>query len=323
MFPGPTFRSQQIMGRQGIYQPTAALELLAPAKLNLYLEVLGRRPDGFHELETLMVPVGVYDQLRWLPAANPEEGVSLSIRTAWQRHVASSAALSAGPENLVLRAAQLLAEKANLQPHGKFELYKRIPLQAGMGGGSSDAAAALLLANVAWGLHYGREELLPLAAQLGSDVPFFLSEGAAVCRGRGELVEPVRGLPKLHFVVVKPAAGLSTAEVFANVMQAGGRDGSASAGMSQLQKLIDLLRNGALGSAARHIRNRLELVAVRVAPWLEELQRAFSESGCLAHFLTGSGSAYVGLVRSVKHARGIAGQFAGRNLGSVFITSSC
>ena len=309
----------------------AVWEILAPAKLNLYLEVLGPRADGFHALETLMVPVRVYDQLSWhdVLSQNVDERLTLRIRNLLPGCSQSNPTLGDDNDNLVLRAARLLADTAGIAPSGRFDLIKRIPIQAGMGGGSSDAAAALLLANVAWKIGYSQEQLMPLAAQLGSDVPFFLgryfqSQGAAICRGRGELIEPVARLPKLHFVVAKPAAGLSTAEVFGHLPERTENDAELTASSySRLSELIARLQSGAIPAAASKMTNRLEAAAVRMAPWLNELRETFSEIGCLGHFMTGSGSAYVGVMRSAKQARSTARRLAARNLGNVFATSSC
>ncbi|MEQ8836838.1 MAG: hypothetical protein RID07_08545, partial [Lacipirellulaceae bacterium] len=172
---------------------------LAPAKLNLSLEVLGKRDDGFHELETLMVPVRLFDTLSWTTTASKE-----SSPFSFRLTNPTSGDTPADQTNLVVRAVELLAKEAGTAPQGVFTLTKRIPTQAGMGGGSSDAAAALMLANRAWGLNYPNQRLARLAAKLGSDVPFFLAGGPAVCQGRGERTQAVRGLQKLHFVVVKP-----------------------------------------------------------------------------------------------------------------------
>src|SRR5205823_2480704 len=114
-------------------------------------------------------------------------------------------------DNLVTRAMQMLRSQAHVAAGARVQLLKRIPSAAGLGGGSSDAAAALVAANAGWELNWPQAELAALAARLGSDVPFFLGHGPALCRGRGEQIEPVGGLGCLHFVLVRPPAGLSTA----------------------------------------------------------------------------------------------------------------
>jgi 4-diphosphocytidyl-2-C-methyl-D-erythritol kinase len=294
-----------------------------PAKLNLYLDVLGSRADGFHELETLMVPVRICDQLRWVNSAGSDEA-SLRVREVSLDRVAAAESLTSGADNLVCRAAQRLAEAAGVQPRGTFELTKRIPMQAGMGGGSSNAAAALLLANAAWGIGYSRPRLAELAAEVGSDVPFFLNSGAAVCRGRGEIVEPVSALPRLHFVIVKPPANLSTAKVFAQW------DKQQSAAVvenrseqSGLISLIEVLRSGAVARASQWMGNQLQSAAGAISPWIDRLRHELSRQGLLGPMMTGSGTACFGLARSATQARRIARLLSGRDLGNVVAASSC
>ena len=186
--------------------------LHAPAKLNLFLEVLDRREDGYHELETLMVPVGIFDSLSFEPA-QPIHGKVGSIEFA-VRGDAAAVGIPTDSRNLVVRALGLLRKHSGCTHGAKVELVKRIPSAAGLGGGSSDAAAALELGNRGWGIHFDRKQLTSLAAELGSDVPFFLAHSAAICRGRGEQVERIAGTVPLHVVIVKPPAALSTAEVY-------------------------------------------------------------------------------------------------------------
>ncbi len=303
----------------------SAWEIEAPAKLNLYLEVLGPPAQGFHPLETLMVPVRIFDQLRWSPGVSQQMGAS--ARSGCTLKIANQAAgnshcetLSANSDNLILQAANRLAQAAGVEPSGTFELVKRIPMQAGLGGGSSDAAAALLLANQGWNIGYSRQQLMTLAADLGSDVSYFLSSGAAVCRGRGERVEPVPGLPRLHFVVVKPPVGLSTAEVFSKLQFNKTESRHAS---TALTSLLESLRQGAISNAGRGMKNNLESAAEQLTPWIEKLRQAFAKCGCHAHLMTGSGSSYIGVMRSATQARIAARRIASMDLGDVFATTSC
>jgi 4-diphosphocytidyl-2-C-methyl-D-erythritol kinase len=303
-----------------------------PAKLNLYLDVLGSRTDGFHELETLLVPVRICDQLRWEDTSNLPAKPSLRIRALPHFCSATDEPLTSGEDNLVCRATERLAQAAGLEPRGTFELTKRIPMQAGMGGGSSNAAAALLLANAAWGIDYSRRRLAELAAEVGSDVPFFLSGGAAVCRGRGEIVEAVSGLPRLHFVIVKPPTSLSTAKVFdswdqqrdaAVIEKRAEKHVGKHAGASGLNSLIEVLRSGALAQSGQWMVNQLESAAGAISPWILRLRQELSKQGLCGSMMTGSGSACFGLARSATQARRIARLLSGRNLGSVVATSSC
>lgn len=299
-------------------------EALAPAKLNLYLDVLGRRDDGFHELETLLAPIRLYDRLEWRPAADSAAPFSLSYDPAVSARVAELA--PPDERNLVWRAIELLAQSAGCRSHGAFTLTKRIPIQAGLGGGSSDAAAALVLANAAWGVDYSISQLGDLAAQLGSDVPFFLAGQSAVCRGRGERVEPLAAMPRLDLVVVAPRAGVSTAAAFQKLDAPHWKpaaSATAEAPSERLSHLLEVWRRGAVNGAAQLMTNSLQGVAIELCPVLERIGTLFARLGCHAHQLTGSGSAYFGVMRSARHARRAASILASANLGTVFATATC
>jgi 4-diphosphocytidyl-2-C-methyl-D-erythritol kinase len=296
----------------------AAWEVQAPAKLNLYLEILGRRTDGFHELETLLVPVQLFDDLRWSPSPKQSASCTLSIRS----QLAPATSLS-NTDNLVFRAAGRLAQRAGIEPHGHFELTKRIPIQAGLGGGSSDAAATLRLANAAWNTQLLESDLATLAAELGSDVPFFLTAGPAVGRGRGEILEAVGPLPRLNLVVVKPRFGMPTPEIFRELGEtanptAARRNQSAAC----LAKLLTALRGGAISRACELMTNRLEAVATRLAPEIATIKTALARAGCWGQLMTGSGSTVVGIARSAIQARRIAQSLSAQNFGTVLAAAS-
>jgi 4-diphosphocytidyl-2-C-methyl-D-erythritol kinase len=297
-----------------------AWEVFAPAKLNLYLEVLGRREDGFHELETLMAPIRLFDRLRYCPS-EAEDGFSLIFDPSTSPDLRIAAPID--EQNLVSRAIRLLAGASGSAPTGHFTLTKRIPVQSGLGGGSSDAAAALVLANAAWKLNYSGARLAEIAAELGSDVPFFLAGQSAICRGRGERIEAIKPLPKLDVVVVAPPAGLSTATIF----KALDAQKSAWAGKFEsrrkIESLVSRLNSGSLSAASRWMANRLQSVASTLCPWIEKLGTAFANFGCYAHLLTGSGSAYFGVMRSARHARRAVGILKAANLGTVFASATC
>jgi 4-diphosphocytidyl-2-C-methyl-D-erythritol kinase len=196
-----------------------------------------------------------------------------------------------------------------------LRLVKRIPAAAGLGGGSSDAAAALVAANEGWQLGRSHDELAEWAAELGSDVPFFLVGGPAVCRGRGERVAPVAGLGLLHFVVVRPPAGLSTAAVY-GVCRAAAQPQAAL-------PLIDALRRGDWQQAGRRLLNRLQPAAETLSPWVKRLEEEFSQLDFLGHGMSGSGTSYFGLCRHARHARRSARRLEANGVGSVFAVRSC
>lgn len=175
------------------------MDWLAPAKINLSLRILGRRPDGFHDLRSLMVPISVFDELRF---EHKEDGDLEFLCDAPE--------IPLDDANLVVRAVRLFCCSFGFLPRLRVELVKQIPHGAGLGGGSSDAATTLLALNALFETELSRETLAELAAELGSDVPFFLYQSAAWIGGRGERVEPVGTLPNVPLLLVKPPFGIPT-----------------------------------------------------------------------------------------------------------------
>ncbi|MCA1658719.1 MAG: 4-(cytidine 5'-diphospho)-2-C-methyl-D-erythritol kinase [Verrucomicrobiaceae bacterium] len=176
------------------------MQLLAPAKINLSFEIKGRRADGFHEIETLMTPISLFDRLMIEEDAGNGNRVDFSC---------DDPSLPAGEENLVMRAARLFRETTKVSVGLKISLNKEIPHGAGLGGGSSDAASTLLGLNELFGTGLKEKQLVDLGAQLGSDVPFFVLRSAAICRGRGEIVVPT-SLATLNFLLLKPDFSVPT-----------------------------------------------------------------------------------------------------------------
>ncbi len=181
---------------------TATVRVTAPAKINLHLEVLGQRPDGFHELAMVMQSIDLADELE---CSNSADGlIQLSC---------DQPGLSCGSDNLITRAAELLRQRSGFNELGAhIHLSKRIPIGAGLAGGSSDGAGTLIALNTLWGLGHTQEELRTLAAELGSDMPFCLTGGIQLCFGRGETLESVQaGADSLGVVLVKdPTVSVST-----------------------------------------------------------------------------------------------------------------
>jgi 4-diphosphocytidyl-2-C-methyl-D-erythritol kinase len=195
-----------------------------------------------------------------------------------------------------------------------MSLVKRIPAAAGLGGASSDAAAALVAANLGWNLGWTRERLMELAAELGSDVPFFLTEvGAAVCRGRGEQIAPLRAA-RLHVVVVRPPVGLSTPQVYRRCRPA--------AAPASVQNLRQALECGNAAGVARQLANRLQAPAAELTTWIGQLEDEFSRQDCLGHQMSGSGSSYFGICRSARHAQRVASRLRARQAGMVYAAAT-
>ena len=175
------------------------MQFSAPAKINLTLEVRGKRADGFHEIETLMAPISLADTL----TIDRTDGGGIAF-------TCSDASLPQGDDNLVARAARIFFEHSGIPPGARIHLEKHVPHGAGLGGGSSDAATTLMGLNELFGAGFDTAALSAMAAELGSDIPFFVYRSAAVCRGRGELVEPVAFPHKLPLLLIKPPFGVPT-----------------------------------------------------------------------------------------------------------------
>lgn len=246
------------------------IRLRAPAKVNLTLEVLRRRPDGYHEVATILQAVGLWDELAL------EEAEALSFRC--------SVPELDGADNLVVKAANLLASEGNSNRGAAISLTKRIPVAGGLGGGSADAAAALVGLNALWGLGLSHERLSALAAQLGSDVPFFLSGGTAIATGRGELVTSLPAVRLAWLVVVAPDVTLprKTASLYGALTAADYAGGRAT------EHAVARLTKGAALDAAMLV-NAFERVAYRVFPSLASFADAMRAAGAERVHLAGSG----------------------------------
>jgi 4-diphosphocytidyl-2-C-methyl-D-erythritol kinase len=263
--------------------------LRAHAKVNLFLELLRRRPDGFHEIETVMQTVSLHDSLELSHAVS---GISLEC---------PAGGVPADRSNLAWRAADLMRRRLRTGAGVSIRLTKRIPVGAGLGGGSSDAAAILRGLNVLWRAGLTEADLLAFSAELGSDVGFFVRGGIAVCTGRGEVVSPVPCGLSMPMVIVFPGFGVPTAAAYRAVIPAdlSGRRRSPRA-------LIDALRSGSCEDAIAGLFNRLEAPVFRMRPEMSSLKRSLTRSGFIKVLMTGSGSCFFGVCADAETARGIA-----------------
>jgi 4-diphosphocytidyl-2-C-methyl-D-erythritol kinase len=263
------------------------LQVRCPAKVNLYLRVVGRRPDGYHELVTVMQPLTLADALTVTLAG---EGISLRC---------DRPELPRGEDNLVWRAARVFQGETGLAPGISLSLNKRIPVAAGLGGGSSDAAGALLALNELTAQPLTQDRLHHLASRLGADVPFFLDRSPAVGRGTGTQLSPVPLLP-YWYLLVNPGVPLSTRWVYENLDLAGLPGPPASEAWNPEHPEI-------------WVRNDLGTVAVKRFPELAQLLASLGEAGAWCRGISGSGPTLFGLF----HTREAAQQ-AGRQLRRTF-----
>jgi 4-diphosphocytidyl-2-C-methyl-D-erythritol kinase len=262
------------------------LVLRTSAKVNLALEVLGKRGDGYHEIATVLQAVDLFDRLK------VEAADTLSLHT-------DDPELPTDDGNLVMRAARLLQKVAGVEAGARIQLSKRIPVAAGLGGGSSDAAAALWGLSRLWGLRWAKARLPELAAELGMDVPFFLGTGRAVARGRGERLAALPGGGGYALVLVNPRVPLSTREVYGRV-PAGWRAQPAGT-----ERMIDALRTRNVEKVAAALTNNLETVVEPVLPVIGRMKAALLAAGALGAIMSGSGPTVFGVARSLDHARQI------------------
>lgn len=264
------------------------LRLRCPAKVNVHLEVRGRRPDGFHELLTLFAAIGLWDELELAPA--PAGQLSLAVEP--------EGTVSAGAANLVMVAARRLASAASTSAGATMVLRKRIPVGGGLGGGSADAAAALVGLGRLWGVALDRKTLHEVAAAIGSDVPFFLLGGAAWGTGRGTELTPAGDLPGWWAVLLAGTRPVSTAEVYARL-------GAGPVDEGEVSEVYEYVERGE-APPLDVCRNDLEPTVCRGWPEVGERLVAVRRTEPLLAQVSGSGGTVFGLYPDESSARAAA-----------------
>jgi 4-diphosphocytidyl-2-C-methyl-D-erythritol kinase len=269
----------------------------APAKINIGLKILGRRPDGFHDILSIFQTVGLCDELDISDEGEP--GLACDAPD-----------ITTGPENLVLRADRDFRETFGAAHPVRFTLRKRIPAGAGLGGGSTDAAAALRgLNRLSGGGTRDRALLTECAARLGSDVPFLLDGGTAVVSGRGERISPLEWPFDFTYVIVYPGFGVSTAWAYSRVKEYASPDDPYFAMLTRLSR-----REVSEEDFLDALSNDFEPVVVPEHPGLANIRSLLFDYGASAAFLSGSGSSFVGVFSGNEQAGRCADSFRGRGL---------
>lgn len=269
----------------------------SPCKVNLLLNILGKRPDGFHELETVLQPVNLCDELTFEKAAG---GIALSC---------SDNELPTDARNLVFRAAENFFTAAAISGGVKIHLEKKIPMAAGLGGGSGNAATTLLALNELWPQALSPEKLSGIAASLGSDIPFFLQDHPALGLGRGEQVRALEKFSVLNgkaFFLIHPGFGISTPWAYQNLARF---PGALNGKKGRAQKLIQLLQTGDLRKAGAEFYNSLEAPAFDKFPILQLYKEFLLAQGALAALMSGSGSTTFAICESVAAGESLAEKF--------------
>ena len=270
----------------------AILEKKSPCKVNLLLNILGKRPDGFHELETVMQPVALHDELKF-----SRGGTRVAL-------TCSESTLPTDSGNLVYRAAESFLQAAKIPEGVGIHLEKHIPMAAGLGGGSGNAALTLLGLNELFGSPLSPKELHDIAAGLGSDIPFFLQDQPALATGRGETITPLGAFPALAgtaVLLIHPGFGIATAWAYRELA----RFPSALNGTpGRAAQLINSLQKPGLVAAGQLFYNSLEAPALEKYPLLRLYQEFLRENGAGAILMSGSGSTTFGIVETAA-ARGL------------------
>jgi 4-diphosphocytidyl-2-C-methyl-D-erythritol kinase len=277
----------------------------AKAKINLTLDVLYKRPDGYHEVEMVMQSIDLADMLYLRPAE--EQCISLEVDVS---------ELCADQSNLAYRAAALLQDVFHIKEGVHIKLEKHIPMAAGLAGGSADAAGVLVGLNRMWNLRLSTAEMEALAARLGSDVPFCLRGGTMLATGRGEKLTPLPDLPFCHVILAKPRIGVSTAWVYGQYRNdvVGKRPDTSG--------VVACLQRQERSGVVRRLCNVLETVTVPAHPIIAQIKAWMLEFGALASLMSGSGPTVFGLAESEAVACAIATELKKRTDAEIIITKT-
>ena len=256
--------------------------LKAYAKLNLCLNIEGKREDGYHNIDTVMLPVSLYDTLR--VAKND----TITVFT-------DGSNIPNNELNIAYVAAKAFFESARIKSGAKIAITKRIPAEAGLGGGSSDAATVLVALNKIYDTRLTNDSLKEIAVKVGADVPFFLTDGCKRARGIGEILTPVQYDMNVYYLIVKCRGGVSTAKAYAMLAQ-------MDSAPCDVDEVISYIGKNNIRGYINTATNMLHKSAVYIQPNIETALRALDENGCLFSMVTGSGSAVFGVYQSIRAA---------------------
>ena len=317
----------------------------APAKVNLYLDVFSRRPDGYHNIETIFEKIDLCD---WIKVSVIPRGIKLACEMP---EGCENSALLDNVNNTAYRAAKLLCERYNLRCGFKIELDKRIPIASGLGGGSSDAAAVLLSICNLLNIKIEKQALLKLAAEIGADVPFFVSGyNRAFATGIGEQLHPLKQNQNMYFLLVVPDIKISTKSVYASLRAPKGRSNPKNSGLLRQSQAFGLRRNDGdyipvnlnLTKKRRDVSmlchnlenlavynikdilfNKLEEVVLPSYPVLHDIKKALKKTGAEGIIVSGSGSVVYGVFQSRKEAMRAESKLMKKGNWQLFLARNC
>ncbi|SFK20245.1 4-(cytidine 5'-diphospho)-2-C-methyl-D-erythritol kinase [Cellulomonas sp. KH9] len=291
--------------------PERAVRVRAPGKVNLSLRVGPRAADGYHPVSTVFQAVSLYEEV----VATPADEYGLSVSGAQAEAVPTDAS------NLALRAARAVAERAGIDEAVHLHLAKGVPVAGGMAGGSADAAAALVACDALWNAGLSRDDLLELAAGLGSDVPFSLLGHTAVGQGRGHLLTPALSRGEFHWAFAVQDRGLSTAAVYDAFDDLHGET-AVPPDDEQDVPLMQALRAGDAAALGAALHNDLESAAIELDPGLTEPLAVATDAGALGVVVSGSGPTVAALARSRQHALAVAAAFTASGVADRVLTAT-
>ncbi len=277
----------------------------AYAKINIGLDVLRRRADGYHEVKMIMQTVDIYDEL--VLERRKEPGIELRM---------DNSELPSGGDNLICRAADLLFREKEITGGVNISLTKRIPIAAGMAGGSADAAAALRGLNELFDMGYSLKELQALGVGLGADIPYCLAGGTMLSEGIGEILTPLPAPPAAHLVIAKPDINVSTAFVYGNL------HADRLAWHPDIDGMIVALQKGDLDGITDRLGNVLETVTVKAHPVIEQIKELLRKQGAENALMSGSGPTVFGIFKEKETAaRAAEAVERGRLAKQIFVTT--
>lgn len=276
------------------------------AKINLTLDVVGKRDNGYHDLEMIMQTINLYDTIYIRKTKVP--GVRLKSNYSW---------LPTNEKNIAYRAAELFFEESGINGGVSIEITKRIPVAAGLAGGSTDAATTLVGMNRLYETHYSKEKLMEMGLKLGADVPFCIARGTMLAEGIGEKLTPLVPMPSTYVVLVKPSFGASTAAVYKNL------DINNIKIHPDTQCVINALSEGNVKMIAENMANVLEEVTISMYPEIEDIKQAFMKYGAMGTMMSGSGSTVFGLFATKEAAQRASRYFKMQhNMREVYVTTT-
>lgn len=274
------------------------LEYKARAKVNLGLDVCGKRPNGYHDVRMIMQNIDLYDELSFVKRKDPDIILSVDSRDP----------LGDIGNNLIFRAAKLMREVYSIKEGIEITLKKHIPVAAGMAGGSTDAAATMLAMNELYELGQTKEQLMEHAVTLGADIPYCIMGGTALAEGIGEKLTPLPAPPKAYILVAKPPIMVSTKDVYQQY------DMETEQSHPDIDGMIEALTSGSLEGVAERLDNVLEHVTVRLYPVIEQMKQYMKEHGAMNAIMSGSGPTVFGIYKERQDAQAAADGLAATGL---------